>query len=208
MQQLAPPPVKERIEVIPQERIIELNAFLTRIANLQIYRPNARPKSSWRMFYARRIEDAEDVAFLTAVATENGKKASSVWKEATLSREAAGGVFMGEHGAYDAALMAGWNATVAAAKKAGRERTVKDAQESRFGSGDQFGFTVGLMAGLILVKDLNFDGKERYLKHAAERMEVWEKGYGLAGDVNGVLYVYAQAELGPEKHLRGRKSSP
>lgn len=208
MQQLAPAPIREKVEVIPQERVVELNAFLTKVANLQLHRPDGKPKRSWRIFYARRIEDAEDVAVLTAVAAEKGKKASSVWKEATFDREATGGELVSKHSAYNAALMAGWNATIMAARKAGREKAVRNAQDSRIGSGDQFGFSVGLMAGLILVMDLNFEGKERYLKHATERMAVWEKGYGVAGDVNGVIYVYAQKGSEPEKYLRGRKSNP
>jgi hypothetical protein len=40
--------------------------------------------------------------------------------------------------------------------------------------------------------DLKLD--ERHVKHAAERWEVWRKGYGLYGDVGGVLYVYAAKE--------------
>jgi hypothetical protein len=47
-----------------------------------------------------------------------------------------------------------------------------------------------LMARLIVLKDLDFAGKEQYTKYATEIMEVWNKGYFLAGDANGVLYVY------------------
>jgi hypothetical protein len=37
--------------------------------------------------------------------------------------------------------------------------------------------------------DLDIPAKHR--KHVRDRWRVWQKGYGLACDVDGVLYVYA-----------------
>ena len=39
-----------------------------------------------------------------------------------------------------------------------------------------------------IISEWNFPLK--YQKHIKERMEVWQKGYGLLCDVNGKLYVY------------------
>ena len=47
-----------------------------------------------------------------------------------------------------------------------------------------------LMARLIILEDVKFEGKLQYTNYAKEIMEVWKKGYCLAGDVNGTLYVY------------------
>jgi hypothetical protein len=44
----------------------------------------------------------------------------------------------------------------------------------------------------MVVSDINYKGKEKHEAHAKARMEVWKKGYGLYGDINGKLYVYAK----------------
>ena len=189
-------------EVVPIELTRELGTFIVRARQIYTHfmEQNSEPKSEWRMFYARRWQDAEDVANLTASQEARRTPISDEWKYAALSKEEAGG----EHHAlmnpdsHNAALMAGMNATMRAAKNAGRENAVRQAQRSLFGTGDEFEFTVGLMAGLILVKDLEFEGKDKYMEHAAERLEVYEKGYGLAGDVNGELYVFAVPKGLPE----------
>ena len=46
----------------------------------------------------------------------------------------------------------------------------------------------GLYARILICSDLKLDKK--HIEHAKKRMQVWQKGYGLYCDVNGVLYVY------------------
>ena len=45
-----------------------------------------------------------------------------------------------------------------------------------------------LMMRVLITSDLNVDEKHR--AHARARWDVWKRGYGLWGDVNGALYVY------------------
>jgi hypothetical protein len=47
-----------------------------------------------------------------------------------------------------------------------------------------------LYARGMIVADLKLEPK--YRTHIKKRMEVWQKGYGLYCDVNGVLYVYSK----------------
>ena len=49
-----------------------------------------------------------------------------------------------------------------------------------------------LQARMIVVSDLDYPGKEKHEAHVLSRIEVWQKGYGLLCDVNGVLYVYVK----------------
>jgi len=51
-----------------------------------------------------------------------------------------------------------------------------------------------LFAKYIILDDVEFDEKEKYLAYVKARWEVWQKGYGLLCDVDGVLYVYAKEE--------------
>ena len=193
-------------KTIPEEQIRELNDFLTRARSMELLKIRSKPKSAWKMTYGRDWDSAADSTLLTASQIARGIKVKALWKNSIPTREIAGGALM-LGSAMNAAFWASWNATIGAAKLAGREKEVKAAHDSLFGTGEQFDYDVGLMAGLILVKDLEFEGKDRYLKHAMERMEVWERGYGLKCDINGELHVYAPAPYQPEKpenHLRGK----
>lgn len=59
------------------------------------------------------------------------------------------------------------------------------------------------MGRLILAeKHPYFFHRERHLIHVNARIEVWEKGYGLAGDDCGVLYVYCRGRPPEEQFLR------
>ena len=46
------------------------------------------------------------------------------------------------------------------------------------------------MARLHIVSDLTVEAK--HWTHARARWEVWQRGYGLLCDVNGVLYTYTR----------------
>lgn len=58
-----------------------------------------------------------------------------------------------------------------------------------------------VMARLILSENHPyFFQREMHFAHMSKRLEVWEKGYGLAGDSRGVLYVYCRGSP-PEEHF-------
>ena len=50
-----------------------------------------------------------------------------------------------------------------------------------------------LLARIEFVRDLSIDPK--HIEHAEARWRVWQKGYALLCDVDGVLYVYAKGGL-------------
>jgi hypothetical protein len=89
-------------------------------------------------------------------------------------------VFYGStwHAAWDAARDAAWDAARDAAWHAAWD-AASDA---------------ALFAKYIILDDVEFDEKEKYLAYVKARWEVWQKGYGLLCDVDGVLYVYAKEE--------------
>ena len=81
--------------------------------------------------------------------------------------------------ARDAAGDAAWAAAWAAARDAAR--AARDAARA-----------ARLKAYYHIVSDLDFKDKAKHQKHVDARWQVWQKGYGLLCDVNGVLYVYAK----------------
>jgi hypothetical protein len=75
---------------------------------------------------------------------------------------------------YGSTWDAAWNAALDAVRDAARD--------------------AALFAKYIILDDVEFDEKEKYLAYVKARWEVWQKGYGLLCDVDGVLYVYAKEE--------------
>ena len=54
--------------------------------------------------------------------------------------------------------------------------------------------------------DLKFKDKAKHLKHTKARWEVWQKGYGLLCDVDGVLYVYCSGKPHQAKPLTDKEA--
>ena len=82
--------------------------------------------------------------------------------------------------AWAAARDAAWDAAWAAARAA-----AWDAARAAAGAA---AWDAALYSRMLIVSDLKLAEKHR--THIKKRMEVWHKGYGLYGDVNGKLYVY------------------
>jgi len=95
-------------------------------------------------------------------------------------------VFYGE--TWNDAWNAAWNAAWDATKEASRNATVNATLDAVVNVIND----AALMAGMMVVSDLDYPDKEKHEAHAKARMEIWRKGYGLLCDVNGVLYVYAK----------------
>ena len=79
-----------------------------------------------------------------------------------------------------AARDAAWDAARAAARDAAGATARDAAGDAARGA--------ALMACIHITADLDVDEKHR--AHARARWDVWCRGYGLAYDVSGVLYVY------------------
>ena len=82
--------------------------------------------------------------------------------------------------ARDAARDAAWAAARAAARDAARAAARDAAWDAAWDA--------GLMARMEICYDLHIDAKHR--RHAKARWDVWQRGYGLACDIDGELYCY------------------
>lgn len=59
-----------------------------------------------------------------------------------------------------------------------------------------------LAASLLAIKHWNVDNWTKHMWRASERMEVWAKGYCVAADVGGTLYVYRKDACAADIKLR------
>jgi hypothetical protein len=170
---------------LPKERQDEFYNFLLDIKDTKFFKPDGKPNPEWKVFYGSTIAEAWEAA-LDAARAEAWDAAKNT--ALVTVRDAAWTSAFGA--ARDAALDAARSRAWSVAWDAVRDivwTTASDA--ARVAAGDAV-LDAALMAQLIVVKDLDFEDKESHLRRAAERMEVWKKGYGVAADVNGILYVY------------------
>jgi len=131
-------------------------------------KPDGNPLPEWRMHRGKTWDAAGDAARDAA--------------------RAAAGV-----AAVDAAWDAAGDAAVAAtAGSPGARRLLGSLTEAAGAAAGAAARDAALMARLMVVADLPVDPK--HFIHAAARWQVWQKGWGLVCDVNGVLYVYAPEE--------------
>ncbi len=59
------------------------------------------------------------------------------------------------------------------------------------------------VAYAILTSDLDFPDKEKIASNARSSWEVWQKGYGFFGFVDGQIYVYSGSRLPSSKEIKG-----
>ena len=91
-----------------------------------------------------------------------------------------------------------WGAARDAARDAAYDAAYGAASGAAYGAAYDAAYDAALCARYILTSDLKFKDKAKHLKHVLARWEVWQKGYGLLCDVNGVLYVYTVKPQSPE----------
>jgi hypothetical protein len=184
-----PKPAELIIRGLPNERLQELNSFIASIKKIPYFKPDGKPSKKWKVFYGDTLAEAWVSALDAARAA-----AWDVARDVPLAtaRDAAWATALSA--ARDAALGESRDAAWAAAWDAARDAAWDSASGSaRVTAGDAV-LDAALMAQLIIVKDLEFEDKTKHIRHAAERMDAWSKGYGVAADVNGVLYVYCVGE--------------
>lgn len=82
-----------------------------------------------------------------------------------------------------------------AARETARETAWNAAWNAAGNAAWNAAWNAALYARFLLVADLKFKDKEKHWKHIKARWQVWQKGYGLYCDVNGVMHVYAKKEV-------------
>jgi len=149
-----------------------IEKFVDGIASVQWFKPDGKPDPEWKLFTG----DTWDTA------------GAAAWDAARATARAA---------AWDAARAAAWDAARAAARAAARDAAWAAAWDAaRAAAWDAAGaaaVAADLLARIEFVRDLSIDPK--HIEHAEARWRVWQKGYALLCDVDGVLYVYAKGGL-------------
>ncbi len=146
------------------------HGFVASIRDVDWLRPDGRPLKKWKFFDTR---DAAWNAARDAVGAAAGDAAGAAAGDAAgdAARAAA------RDAAWNAARAAVWDVAWAA---------VRDVA---WAAAWDVAWDASLCAQCVHICD-GTDLAANHIKHAKARWQVWEKGYGLAADVEGMLYVY------------------
>ena len=185
---------KDAIKNLPEANQKKIIDFVEKeIPATKFFKPDGKPKKEWKMFYGDTWDAARDAAWGTARGAALGAALGAAWGAA---RDAA----------WDAARDAAWDAAWGAARDAARGTARGAARDAAWDAPWLAAWDAAwgaardavLLARFYVVEDLEFKDKAKHLAHVKARWEVWQKGYGLLCDVDGVLYVYA---LEKHKHI-------
>ena len=185
----------EDIKKLPPENQKKLVDFLAAIPKIPYLKPDGKPKKEWKVFYGETWDVAWDAARVAARDAARVALSNAAWNAAwNVAWNAAwdatsdATLDIARNAALNIASDIAWNITWRTVKEVARKASYCAAWDA------------ALIARFIVVEDLKFKDKEKHLAHAQARWEVWQKGYGLLCDVDGVLYVYAIGTPKNEKH--------
>ncbi len=149
----------------------KVEQFICDLGNIQWFRPDGRPNPEWRLFTAPTLSAARDAAWATARAIAWDAAWDAAWAAARATARAT-------------AREAVWAAARATARATAWTATRDAARDAAWAAADK--------AAFLTVADLDVDPKH----HAVidQRWAVWQKGYCLLCEIDGVLYVYAREE--------------
>ena len=175
--------------------------FVRGVSMLNWLKPDGSPNPEWKLFTAPTWAAAWDAARAAARdATEDAAEDASedasgdaAWAAARVAAEDAARVATGdaaEDAAGDAAWAAAWDAAEDAAEDVTGAAARAAAEAAAWAAARAAGGDAALYVQIEhICADLLIDQSHR--NHVQARWQVWQKGYALLCDVNGVLYVYA-----------------
>jgi hypothetical protein len=189
---------KPEIKALPEAVQRKLVSFIyTEIPKMPFFKPDGKPKKEWKIFYGDTWDAAYDAASGAAWdAAYDAARGAAYGAAYDAGYDAAYDAARGA--AYDAASGAAYDAAYDAARGAAYDAARGAAYGAAYDAGYDAASDAALMSDYLMTSDLKFKDKAKHLKHVLARWEVWQKGYGLFCDVDGVLYMYAAKSKSPE----------
>jgi len=188
----------------------DCEGWIATLKDIAWLKPDGKPKKEWKLFETRgaaknaAMDAARDVSRDTAGNAAWAAVWTAAWDAAgdaawvaawDAAGDAAGNA--ARDTARDAAWVAAWDAAGAAAGDAAGAAAWDTARAAAWdtagaaagdAAGDAAWDTALYTRGIFICDGLPL--AEKHKTHIKKRMEVWQKGYGLWGDINGVFYVY------------------
>lgn len=160
---------------LPYERNFEVNNYLSKISDTQFFCPDNDPKEEWKLFTGKNWFHAKSVA--EKAAKDSGERLDNIMNSGLNNMRL-----------YAKGLPR--EDSLQSVRNAAGEEVLESVNMQMHILSLQAALDASNHAELIATKDLNFPHKDIVLEHSERRKEVWDKGYGLYGEINGVLYVY------------------
>ncbi len=171
------------IRSLPNQIRQKLIGFIYKeIPKTKFFKPDGKPDKEWEIFYGSNWDLALESALAEAWRVTRG----SAWlPEWVLEKKSLWDSAMSSASIYI------WNATWGLERESARLVVRSAAKNSVYELAKDAVWDAVLYSEYILVNDIQFEGKENGMAQANARWKVWQKGYGLLCDIDGVFYVYA-----------------
>lgn len=188
---------KETVKGLPDAVRHELDDIVAQARAAHWLHPDGKPLTSWKVFYAKSISEAESKALRAMDKADTGRDRA----ETSLTNKARQQALQALDRAIERYSDRDRVATAyeeeltdyirGQFQRAGHDATSKDRNSVSQIGNDYLRNDLHVIAKSLVAADLDFEGKAKHRAHLAARWQVWTKGYALAGDVNGTLYVFA-----------------
>jgi hypothetical protein len=167
-------------EVVKPVWVVAVETFLASIAEVPWFKPTGPPDPTWEHF--ANYASARASAWDSTSARDRARASTSVWASVWAS-------------AWDSARTSA--SASARANAWARARASASANARASASASVWANTsasardsAALMGAMACLCDCDVPAEHR--AHAAARWDVWQRGYGLVCDVDGVLYTYGE----------------
>jgi hypothetical protein len=188
---------------------LDAHRFVEAIPATRFMKPDAKPLKEWKLFTASTLNAARDAARAAAWDAAWDAARDAAWDAepaAAWDAEPAAAWDAEPAAAWDTARDAAWDT----ARDAARAAAMAAARDAAWGVAWDAAPAAALDAAWyaawyatraaawdaalyvqthFICRDLKLD--PQHVQHAADRWRVWQKGYCLLCDVDGILYVYA-----------------
>jgi hypothetical protein len=189
----------------------ETQSFVTSIFDTKLLQPDGKPDEEWKVSYGETWDKARSAALAAADAATGKVQDTRYSNLESIIPDAFEDADWGNIGslelyhAWDDVRLRTLHATEYAVSVAASRSAIDTDDTPVFGAMKD----AELLSQLLRVNDIEgieIKGMDAHLAYARARWRVWQKGYALLCDVDGVMYVYAVE--GKTKGLARKEALP
>ena len=164
------------------------------IPSVPWFRPDGEPDPKWKLSLGDNLDVAANLVSAVSGVDSSGTRSATRNAVRDNARNTARNIIRSadRNAVWDAARLVARSATWSAIRDAARSAVWGATWNTAWGiskfAAENAAWDADLYTSLFILNNLQFDNKHR--RHIINRWKVWQKGYGLFGDISGTLYVY------------------
>lgn len=165
----------------------KLKSFLfTEIPSSKFFSPSGDPKPDWQVFYTTSM----NARWVAAWDVARNAAADAIWA-ASMEADRNNALNI----ARDAAWGAAWTFAWARAQKVIGPNATEAVILTARNAARNLSRDAALMSDYAIVSDLEFNNMPKHMNYVKSRWDIWQSGYGVLCDINGIFHIYKLQDL-------------